>query len=130
MTRRGHPEAEIQRAIVEALRLVLPPDAIVHHSANEIAAGGQAPRRLQAIRRGMGVYPGFADLIVLCEARVLLLEVKSARGHLSPAQRAFAARCAAQRIPCEMVRSVDDALAALAHHDFPIRIAGGSRCPA
>ena len=51
MNRRSTPEADTQRAIVQALRVALPRDAIVHYAVNEIAAND---RRGQ-IRRSDGV---------------------------------------------------------------------------
>ena len=36
MNRRSTPEADAQRAIVQALRFALPRDAIVHHCVNEV----------------------------------------------------------------------------------------------
>ena len=38
MNRRSTPKADAQRAIVQALHIALPRDAIVHHAVNEIAA--------------------------------------------------------------------------------------------
>ena len=122
MTRRKTPEADAQRAIVQALRFVLPRGAIVHHSVNEVTSGDQRAKSRQAILVGMGVHPGFADLIVLSEGRVLFLEVKSKIGRLSPAQVAFRDVVQAQGFAWAMVRSVDDALAALADHRFITRM--------
>jgi hypothetical protein len=75
MTRRRTPEADTQRAIVKALRVVLPKGSIVHHAANEVSSGDRRGKLRQAILVGMGVHPGFADLIVLSGGRVLFLEV-------------------------------------------------------
>lgn len=118
---KGHPEADIQRAIVAALRVALPASAVVHHSANEVRRGGQQARRDQGLALGMGVYPGFPDLLVISEGRVLFLEVKSATGSLSAPQRAFRDRICAQGFAWALVRSVDDALGALADHGFASR---------
>ncbi|MEZ5987512.1 MAG: VRR-NUC domain-containing protein [Hyphomonas sp.] len=116
------PEADIQRAIVHTLRVILPRDAIIHHSANEVGAGGKAARQRQAILTGMGVHPGFADLIVLTSGRVLFLEVKSPTGRLSPAQRDFCDRVKAQGFGWALVRSVEDALGALADQGITTRV--------
>lgn len=116
--RRATPEADLQRSVVRLLRLALPGGAIVHHSPNEQRRGGDAGRRAQGIATGMGVHPGFADLIVLSEGRVLFLELKSPRGRVSDAQAAFAAAVRAQGHAWEVVRSLDDALAALARNGF------------
>jgi hypothetical protein len=78
----------------------------------------------------MGVHPGFADLMVLCDGRVLFLELKSPKGRLSPAQEAF--RDAVQAQPgfgWALVRTLDDALGALADHGFTTRVVGRTRWP-
>ena len=67
MTRRGTPEADLQRAVVSALRFALPRTAIIHHCANEVAEPGPRGAKRQAILVGMGVHAGFADLMVLCD---------------------------------------------------------------
>jgi len=122
MMRRGTPEADAQRAIVTALRLILPRDAIVHHCANEVTEAGPRGARRQAILVGMGVHAGFADLIVLSEGRVLFLEVKSAKGRLRPTQIEFRDAVRAQGFGWALVRSVDEALSALEDHGFTSRV--------
>jgi hypothetical protein len=122
MMRRGTPEADAQRAIVSALRIALPRDAIVHHCANEVTEAGPRGAKRQAILVGMGVHPGFADLLVISEGRVLFLEVKSAKGRLRPEQDAFREIVLAQGFGWALVRSVDDALGALADHGFTSRV--------
>ena len=122
MKRRGTPEADIQRQIVVLLRSVLPLGSIVHHVANEIAAGGREGHLRQAILSGMGVHPGFADLVVLSGGRVLFLEVKTASGRLRPAQEMFRDAVLKQGFCWALVRSVDDALAALGANGFETRL--------
>ena len=53
MNRRSTPEADAQRAIVQALRFALPRDAIVHHCANEVTEAGPRGAKRQAILVGM-----------------------------------------------------------------------------
>ena len=122
MKRRGTPEADLQRAVVVALRFALPKGAIVHHCANEVTEAGPRGARRQAILVGMGVHPGFADLIVLCDGRVLFLELKSLKGRLSPAQEGFRDAVLALGFGWALVRSLDDALGALADLEFTTRI--------
>jgi hypothetical protein len=119
--RRGNPEAEIQRAIVAALRVALPSGAIVHHSGHEQRGGDARAKLAQAIGVGMGVHPGFADLVIVSEGRVAFLEVKTAKGRLSGDQKAFRDIIRAQGLPYAVVRSIDDALCALGSHGFEIR---------
>ncbi|MCE8514895.1 MULTISPECIES: VRR-NUC domain-containing protein [Ruegeria] len=123
MKRRGTPEADLQRAVVQALRFVLPRSAIIHHCASEVTEAGPRGARRQAILVGMGVHAGFADLMVLCEGRVLFLELKSVKGRLSLTQVAFRDAVLAQGFGWALVRSLDDALGALADQGFTTRIA-------
>ena len=127
MKRRGTPEADLQRAVVQALHFALPRTAIVHHCANEVTEAGPRGAKRQAILVGMGVHPGFADLIVLCDGRALFLELKSLKGRLSPAQETFRDVVLAQGFGWSLVRSLDDALGALADHGFTTRIAPPTR---
>ncbi|MDG1128806.1 MAG: VRR-NUC domain-containing protein [Paracoccaceae bacterium] len=122
MMRRGTPEADAQRAIVSALRIALPRDAIVHHCANEVTEAGPHGAKRQAILVGLGVHPGFADLLVISEGRVLFLEVKSAKGRLRHEQDAFREIVIAQGFGWALVRSVDDALGVLADNSFTSRV--------
>jgi len=122
MNRRSTPEADTQRAIVQTLRFALPRDAIVHHAANEIAAGDRRGQVRQSILVGMGVHAGFADLIVISGGCVLFLEVKSQTGRLRKSQEVFRDTVCAQGFGWALVRSVDDALAALADHGFTSRV--------
>jgi len=122
MSRRRTSEADLQRAVVQALRVALPRAAIIHHCANEVTEPGPLGARRQEILVGMGVHPGVADLMVLSEGRVLFLELKSPKGRLSPAQEAFRDAVLAQGFGCALVRSLDDALGALAAHGFTTRV--------
>lgn len=124
MKKRATPEADIQRAIVSLLRVVLPKGSIVHHAANEITSGGRAGHIRQAILVGMGVHPGFADLVVLSQGRVLFLEIKSRTGRLRSSQEEFRDAVLQQGFGWALVRSMDDALAALRNFGFATRIAG------
>lgn len=121
MKRRGSPEADLQRSVVTALKFALPKTAIIHHCANEVTEPGPRGAKRQAILVGMGVHPGFADLMVLCDSRVLFLELKSLKGRLSPNQEAFRDTVLAQGFGWALVRSVDDALGALADNGFTSR---------
>ena len=122
MNRRSTPEADAQRAIVQALRFALPRDAIVHHCANEVTEAGPRGARRQSILVGMGVHAGFADLIVISSGRVLFLEVKSKTGRLRKSHEVFRDAVCAQGFGWALVRSVDDALGALADHGFTSRV--------
>jgi hypothetical protein len=122
MNRRSTPEADAQRAIVQALRVALPRDAIIHHCANEVTEPGSRGQIRQSILVGMGVHTGFSDLIVISGGRVLFLEVKSQTGRLRKSQEVFRDTVCAQGFGWALVRSVDDALGALADNGFTSRV--------
>lgn len=122
MRRRNTPEADLQRAVVTALRFALPKTAIIQHCANEVTEAGPRGGKRQAILVGMGVHPGFADLMVLCDGRVLFLELKASKGRLSTPQATFRDAVLAQGFGWALVRSLDDALGALADHGLTTRV--------
>ena len=70
-------ETSIQIDIVDYLRKVLPPSAIVHHSKNEGNRGGRKGLMDGVRAKKMGVAAGFPDIAVYASGkRVLFLEVK------------------------------------------------------
>jgi hypothetical protein len=127
MTRRNTPEADLQRTVVQALRFALPRTAIIHHCANEVTEAGPRGAKRQAILVGMGVHAGFADLMVLHDGRALFFELKAPKGRLRPDQESFRDAVLAQGFGWALVRSLDDALGALADHGFATRIASSAR---
>lgn len=120
--RRGTPEADFQRALVRDLRAILLPPFVLHHSANEVRRGGREGRIAQGIAEGMGVHPGFADLVLLSAKQTVFFELKSATGTLSDDQIAFRDFVRGQGHGWALVRTLDDALAALKALGIPIRI--------
>jgi len=122
--KRGHPEADIQRDVVQALRAALPFGSIVHASNNEIRGSSDWAKRQQALMKSMGQYPGFSDLIVLSGGRVLFIEIKTKTGSMSQVQRHFRASVESQGHCFAIVCSIDDALAALREFNFKTRVVG------
>lgn len=105
-------ESELQRSIVEYLDAIgLRRDCIVFSVPNE----GRRSRAATGVLKAMGMLPGVADLVIVSPGgRCHFLEVKTARGKLSPQQREFRCRCRALDVPHAVVRSVDDVARALA----------------
>jgi hypothetical protein len=65
---------------------------------------------------------GFPDLAVFFRGRLVLLELKRSRGgQLSPAQKALHPRLEAAGFPVQVVRSVPEALDAVAAAGVPLR---------
>ena len=119
---RGNPEADIQRDIVAKLRWALLPGDRFHHSPNEVRGSSPAHRLLQGILKGMGLCPGFSDLIVLAQGKTVFLEVKTETGKQNKAQRDFEADMVAQGHHYEVVRSWDDVVAALGRAGVKTRV--------
>ncbi len=83
MTRR-HLEDDFHMAVAAYLDLALPPDACW----TTIPAGGGGKVRGARIK-AMGYKAGWPDLQVVYRGRLICIELKSAKGRLSPAQKAM-----------------------------------------
>jgi len=104
--RRQQPEAEIQVAIVEALRLVLGR----HYLVVAVPNGGQRSRVEAAIMQRTGTLAGAGDLVITGAGFSGWMEVKANGPKLSKAQIAFRWECAKRGIPYAVVNSIDAAL--------------------
>ena len=105
--RRAQPEAELQRAIVEGLRLLLGRWYLVLHVPN----GGARRKTEAAILKGLGVVAGAGDILICGAGFSGWLEVKAPRRLQSPAQREFDQACQVRGIPYAVVDDVETALA-------------------
>lgn len=122
----GHPEADFQKALVRDLRRVLPRDVIVHGSNHEVRGNGPEAAKQQAIVKAMGAYTGHSDVVVYAPGpRVLFLELKVAYGPLSEEQKAFRDRVLAMGCAWAKVRTITEALDALAAAGIRTRIVEG-----
>ena len=113
-------EANLHRQIVQYLRLVLP-GAVVHHSANEVRRGGRRGHINRAINVGMGVVPGYPDLVIHAPDLTAFIEIKTDSGRLSEAQKALHERLTGMGYQIAVARSLDDVRAALAAWGFKTR---------
>lgn len=103
-------ESMIQVAIMAYLRSVLPKSCQVFSTQN----GLRTTPRQAAKAKAEGMMSGVPD-IVICRPTglVAFMEIKSKTGSLSPSQREFRDWCGSYSVPFAVVRSVDDARAAL-----------------
>src|SRR5262249_524095 len=88
MTRGAQPEAGIQHAVCEHLRLRAKPDVLWLHVPN----GGLRNKREPVRFKRMGVLAGASDLLLWHRGNSFALELKSPGGRLSDAQFEFLAR--------------------------------------
>ena len=119
MTKPGLPrvrERPIHLAVLGLLRLRLPrvSAATIHHSAGEVDVSSKAVARAIAKSKHMGMLVGWPDLTWLGSGGVLhAFEVKTPQGRMSPAQEAVRGAIEAAGGRYAVVRSVDEADAAL-----------------
>ena len=91
------PEAALQRAVMQYLRLMLPKSVRAFAVPNAGALGQP------------GLTAGIPDIcLVRAGGLVAFIELKAGKGRLSPAQAEFLDWCAEQGIPACVCRSVDD----------------------
>lgn len=117
-----HHERELQKAIVHALRVALPPSWVCIHVPN----GGLRTKAEASIFKGMGVQPGVPDLILFGEtegwgASTFFVEVKADAGRLTSAQVAMHERLRDLGFPVAVVRSLDDVSTACKQWRIPLR---------
>ena len=107
--RRASPEAQIQRALVEHLRLRAKPDVLWLHCPN----GERRDPITGAKLKHMGVLAGAADLLLWHGGNSFALELKSPGGRLSEAQLEFLARFNDAGGHSAVANDIDRALACL-----------------
>ena len=108
--KRGHPERDLQRAIVKLARLY--PSIMVAAVANEQRGDGDKIQRARygLARRASGVVSGYPDMIVTGPAgRVEWWELKAPKGRPSKAQNLVYARLSEQGHAVYVIRDLEHA---------------------
>ena len=119
--RRKNPEAAIQRAVVEHLRLTAPAGVLWLAIKNE----GRRSEALGLEYKRQGMRPGASDLFICAPwCRPVFLELKTSSGKQSAEQQQFAADAQAAGCDYEIAHGIDQALAVLRLYGF---IPGGNR---
>jgi hypothetical protein len=107
--RRHQPEAAIQRAVFQHIRLRLAPGAFVFHCPN-----GGARRPIEAaILQGLGVTPGVPDIVGIKAGRAFCLELKARGGKLNDTQKTVHEALRAAGAEVATADSLDAALSQL-----------------
>lgn len=107
----------MQRALVRHLHQRLAPPWMFFHVPN----GGGRSKGEGGVFKALGVRAGIPDLILIGDGRMVCLECKADKGRLTPKQRETIAAFADAGAPTMIVRSVDQALEALAAMNVPMR---------
>ncbi len=106
---RSAPEQILQRQVAAYLSWALTPPAWF----TSIPAGGGGEMRGR-ILKGTGYKAGCPDLMILFDGRAHFIELKSAKGVLSEAQKQIHDELRAAQCPVEVCRSLDDVRALMA----------------
>jgi hypothetical protein len=89
-------ELDLQKFAIDLLRKTAAPGVIYFHCPN----GAPTSAKIGARMKAMGLLAGVADLIIVRPGGlVYFLELKTAKGSLSTAQRAFRDVCEANGVP-------------------------------
>ena len=83
MTRPRQPEAALQRSVIAHLAWRARPGAWWTH----VPLGGLRSKVEAAILRGLGTTRGTPDLLIVADGKAYFLELKSAGGRVTDAQR-------------------------------------------
>lgn len=111
-------ESAVQRQLLDWLHAACP-NAIVFAVPN-----GEHRNKITAAKlKGQGVKAGAPDLIVADSGVIAFVEVKTGKGRLSEAQKAFRDACAEHRLPYGVVRGIGDLQAFLSEIGIRTRVA-------
>ena len=112
MTRRRQPEAELQRSVIEHLRLRAERDLFWMH----YPAGGYRSPVEAMVFKGLGVQPGVPDILIIHGGKCFGLELKSEHGRVTPAQLDCHERMERAGAVVGIARGIDEAVAWLEAH--------------
>lgn len=107
--RRNQPEYTFHCQVVQLLRLCLGGHALFFHIPN----GGKRFLREAARLKAMGVMPGCPDIALLDGGQIFFIELKSAKGSVTEAQRECHKALGRAGSPVAVVRTPEELLATL-----------------
>ena len=103
--KRKSPEADLQRHLVDFIRLNNPRLLVFHPYNNGVN------RNHQMKMKRLGVLAGMTDLVIIAPGgKAHLLELKSGKGSLRDSQKDIRDYCHDKRIPWASARSYDEAI--------------------
>lgn len=118
MTKRDNAEQRFQVQLIRDLRRILPsPECFLTHFPS---GGGGAMRG--SFLKSMGLIPGFPDILLIYRGVAFGLELKAGKNGLEETQRDTHAALGRAGMDVRVVRSLDEAIAALAAFGIPTRI--------
>jgi hypothetical protein len=116
--KKQRPEARLQKAVVQILRLDANPDVLWFSIPNE----GKRSVVVGAELKAMGLRSGAADLCFIIRGRAHFLELKADDGTQSPEQVTFAADCTTSGAVYALAWTIGEALAVLTSWGVLLRV--------
>lgn len=116
--RMARPEQGLQIGLIKALALILTAETRVVHVAN----GGYRTKTEAAILIGMGVMPGFPDLLFISRGRAYGMELKADDGDLTKSQKEAHPLLLAAGMPIAIVRTAQQAIEQIHTWGIPTRV--------
>lgn len=107
---RSAPEYRLQKAVVQHLTLRPTPNMYFCAIPN---GGGRSSARTGAFLKAMGLRAGAPDIVLVVEGHAHGLELKAAKGRLSPAQKQAASEWEGAGGSFHVASSIDEALGIL-----------------
>lgn len=112
-------EQAFQIALIRDLRRILPsPECFITH----FPAGENTNLMRGMYLKSMGLVAGFPDLLIIYRGIAFGLEIKAPKGKVTETQRDTHAALGRAGMDVRVVRSLDEAMAALAAFGIPTRI--------
>lgn len=109
-------EEQLHRSVADFLRVALPDDAF----ATSVQPGGSS-LALNAKRKALGVVAGVPDFLVWFEGYSIGIELKTATGRVSAAQKDTIARMHRAGVAVDICRSLDEVETALRIFGIPLK---------
>lgn len=107
--KRANPEAQLQSAVVQHLKLCAGPNVLFFHVPNGMKSDGRHVHRMKS----MGLTPGVADLVICVNGQAKFLELKSENGRARESQLAFSAKALEAGCDYASARNINEALTIL-----------------
>jgi hypothetical protein len=115
--RRLHPEADLQRAVVQYLAVALPPEAWF----TAINPRPLKDARTAAFSKALGMKAGCPDLLLVYKGRALFIELKAGRGYVTGAQEFMHAQLRVAGAEVAVCRDIGEVCHALNRWGIPTR---------